>query len=216
MEDSDLLFDSQFEQKLRNATGLDEATAAALAQSFEPIGQRFRKIIETTPTSFSIGPKITPKVWLNWLRNDLKPLLAKLIASLREPAKLSAKPDTLPGELTDAELQELVRLLEKLDRYTVELGDCIEDRIADKSTINAELRFELVSELADECAKAGIAVARDHHIGKNDISITPTIIRLACKKICGDLISVDPHLRDWIALGAKKSAKAQKFCQSKD
>lgn len=205
---SDQLFDAQFEQDLSKDTGLDDATVAAVARSFEPIGQRFRNIIETTPTNFSIGPNITPKVRLDWLRNDLQPSLTQLITTLREPAKLSARPDTLPSELTDAELLELVRLLEKLDRYADELGDCFEDRIADKSTINAEIRFELVSELADACTRAGITVARDHHTGKNDVSLAPAIIRRACKVICGDLISVDPHLRDYLALRAKKSAKA--------
>lgn len=208
LKNSDQLFDAQFEEKICKATGLDDATVAALARSFEPIGQHFRHIIETTPTNFSIGPKITPKARLNWLRSDLRPSLAELISTVREPARLSAKPDRLSSELTDAELLELERLLEKLDRYADELGDCFEDRIADKSTINAEIRFELVSELADACRKAGITVARDHHTGKNDVSLAPTIIRLACKVICGDLISVDPHLRDYLALRAKKAAKA--------
>ncbi|MXP09638.1 hypothetical protein [Pseudoblastomonas halimionae] len=208
MKNSDQLFDAQFEQDLSKATGLDDATVADLTRSFEPIGQRFLRIIETTPTNFSIGPSITPKVRLDWLRNDLQPSLTELVATLREPAKLSGKPDTLPSELTEAELAELARLLEKLDRYADELGDCLEDRIADKSTINAEIRFELVSELAVACDEAGITVARDHHTGKNDVSLAPIIIRKACKVICGDLISVDPHLRDYIKLRAKKSAKA--------
>lgn len=208
MQDSDRLFDAQFEEEIVKVSGLDEAEVAALARSFEPIGQHFRHIVENTPTNFLIGPKVTPKVRLNWLRKELQPALAELNSTIREPSKLSAKPDTLSSELTDVELRDLTRLLEKLDRYAEELGDCFEERIADKSTINAEIRFELVSELADICRNAGIPVARDHHTGKNDVSLAPAIIKRACKVICGDLISVDSHLRDYLALRAEKSAKA--------
>jgi len=200
LKNSDQLFDAQFEEKMCKATGLDDATVAAIAFAFEPIGQHFRKIIETTPTNFPVGPKMTPKVRLDWLRNDLQPSLDELITTLREPAKLSAKPDSLPSELTEAESLELARLLEKLGRYVDELGDCFQDRIADKSTVNAELRFDLVCRLAEACRNAGVEVSRDLADNKEYQTTTSIILKAACAKICGDSFPLGHHLRDYRTL----------------
>lgn len=209
MEDSDLLFDRPFEQDIRKATGLDEATVAVLAKRFEPIGLHFRTIIEATPTDFRNGPQdITPMARLKWVRNSFQRSLADLHIALSQPARLSAKPDTLPSELTETEWTELTRLLNKLSRYSDELGDCFEGRMEDNSTVNAELRFDLTCKLADACDKAGITVSRDHHSAKEDRGTAAIIIKATCKIICGATFSLDHHLRDYLALGrAKKPAE---------
>lgn len=205
LRNSDQLFDVQFESELCKVTGLDAATVATLARSFEPIGQHFRDIIEATPTDFENGPQDIPrKVRLKWLRTNLQRPLGELNLAISEPAKLSAKPDILPSGLTDSEWTELTRLLDKLSQYSDELCDCFEGRIADESTVNAELRFDLVCKLADACGKADVTVSRDHHCAMEDISAGPIVIRAACKVICGKPFSLDHHLRDYLTFTRAK------------
>jgi acetylornithine deacetylase/succinyl-diaminopimelate desuccinylase-like protein len=115
-------------------------------------------------------------------------------------------PERDSTELSEIDWTDLRAGLEKLRAYVRSLQDDIEGRIADGSTINAELRFDLVSQLAAACRDTGLPIARPYVIGKTDKSTASQIIGAACKTITGTQFSIDHHLRDVIKLAlAKKS-----------
>lgn len=199
------MFDAQFENELLKKTGLEPQTIANLARAFEPIGKRFRKVFETTPTKFEVGPSdVTPRTQLDWLEANVREPLSKLSGALEAPEKFSSQPDVLASELTRAEWSELARLLDKLNLYSNELSDCVEDRSANQSNANLELRLELVFELAEASRSAGVPVSRDHHSGGEDRSIATIIMRAACEKICGKSFTLDQHLREYLKLRRAK------------
>ncbi|WP_299192463.1 hypothetical protein [uncultured Erythrobacter sp.] len=202
------MFDAQFENELRKKTGLEPQTTAKLARAFEPIGKRFHKVLETTPTKFEVGPRyITPKKHLEWLEDNAREPLSKLVGALAKREKFSSRPDILASELTEADWTELTRVLGKLDLYSNELSDCIEGRKADKSTVNAELRFELICELADACELAGVEVSRDHHSSGEDTATSAIILKAASARICGKPFTLDHHLRDYLKLRPAKKLR---------
>lgn len=203
---SDSLFDDNFQAIARERGRLREPDAALLVGRFEAIGQHFRNIILATPTAFRLGaPDVHPKQWIEWVRDEVQSPVDRLLNALGDRAKLSALPDALPDQLTDHEVDELGRLLTKLRDYADNLAGCLQSRRSDRSTVNAELRAELVWRLAEACESVGVVVARNHYAGTGDAGVSTALIEQACHVICGEKFSVDHHLRDYLKLRLAKN-----------
>jgi hypothetical protein len=203
---SDSLFDEEFETMVRERWRLRGPDASFLVERFEAIGQQFRKMILSTPTAFRLGPPdIHPTQWIEWISDEVRSPVDRLLNALGDRTKLSALPDVLPHQLTDHEVDELGRLLRKLRDYAENLDGCLQSRRRDRSTVNAELRAELVWRLAEACEGAGIAVARNHYAGTGDAGVATALIEQACIVICGEKFSVDHHLRDYLKLRLAKN-----------
>lgn len=203
---SDRLFDDKFGAMVRKVARLHAPEAATLVERFEAIGQQFRTMILSTPTAFRLGPPdIHPTHWIEWICDEVRSPVDRLLNALSDRAKLSALPDVLPHQLTDYEVDELGRLLRKLRDYAENLDGCLQSRRRDKSTVNAELRAELVWRLAEACEGAGISVARNHYAGTGDAGVSTALIEQACIVICGEKFSADHHLRDYLKLRLAKN-----------
>jgi len=144
-----------------------------------------------------------------WLSGELEQPISRLLESFDQADMLASWPDHIPAELNHDEWLQLHRLLVKLRSFATELRDTLEARAADSSTINAELRFDLVSQLADACRDAGIPIVRSYHSGKGNLSPVAEIIQLACSTICGSAFPIDHQLRDYLKLAQAKKRSSR-------
>jgi hypothetical protein len=123
-----------------------------------------------------------------------------LLDSIDQRDMLAPWPDAVSSELSDDDLSRLRSLLVRLRQFSEDLCDSLQARTADSSTINAELRFEIVSGLAEACREAGLPLSRHSYPEAGYKSPAPRIIELACKTICGTTFPIDQHLRDYLKL----------------
>jgi hypothetical protein len=201
LSDSVKVFDETAIQQIGEMSHLPAENLAPLATRFEAIGKDFRAIILTVPTDMKLGPDDMPSAARQkWLRDDVQRPLDQLLASIDRRDMLATWPDRISSELSDRDWSQLRSLLGKLRQFSDDLSGGLQSRSADRSSINAELHFDLVSKLADTCREAGLPLSR-HHLGKLGYKLSgPRVIELACKTICGATFSIDQHLRDYLKL----------------
>lgn len=200
-EPASKIFESASLALIEQHSKLTGAELEQLAERFERIGQNFRRILFAVPNNLKLGPDDRGSVKRQERLGDaiLNPT-AQLLEALDEPALLACWPDVIPAMLSDKETSEIKYLLGRLRNYALELVESLADRSADKSTINAELRFDLVSQLADACRKVGMPVNRDYHSGIGNMTTAAQTIAAACKIISGTTFSIDHHLKDYLKL----------------
>lgn len=200
------LFNADAVEEIRRISRLSEAELVILIGAFEDIGQHFRQIILATPTSFALGPEdVSGNERCKWLEDNALRHVESLLDAMGKQEMFAPYPLQGSNELSEDEWAALRTGLARLHAYVRSLQDDIEGRIGDRSTINAELRFDLVSRLAAACHNAGIPIARNYVVGKGDKSVASKIIGRACELITGTGFSIDHHLRDVVKL-----AKAEK------
>lgn len=208
-EQDSKLFDAKTIGQIASISGLGQSELTALTSQFEAIGQHFRKIILGVPTNMTLGPSDKPSVARQkWLCDEVQRPIAQLLDSIDQPTMLASWPDQISTELTDSERAQLRELLMRLQSFAEDLCESLQTRTADSSTINAELRFDLVSQLADGCREAGIPIARKYIAGKGNMAPVAQVIRLACKTICGAPFPIDHQLRDYLRLHQAKNHKS--------
>jgi hypothetical protein len=195
------VFDSEAIEEIGKISRLSASQLAALATRLETIGKDFRAVILSVPTNMRLGPQDKPSsVRQKWLREELQPPLDRVLNAIEQRSMLSSLPDCIPSEPSDDEWSQLRNLLGRLRQFSEDLGDSLEARTADSSTINAELRFDLVSKLAEACKEAGLPASRHRYPESGYVSPTPRIIEVACRAICGATFPIDPYLRDYLKL----------------
>jgi hypothetical protein len=195
------IFDETTIEEIGEISLLPAESLALLATRLEAIGKHFRTIVLTVPTDTKLGPDDMPSATRQkWLRDQVQQPLDQLLASIERREMLATWPDPISSELSDRDWSQLRSLLGKLRQFSDDLSEGLQSRTADRSSINAELHFDLVSKLADTCREAGLPLSR-HHLGKLGYKLSgPRVIELACKTICGATFSIDQHLRDYLKL----------------
>lgn len=185
--------------------GLSDAAAHDLTARFMEIGEHFRRVVLRVPSTMRLGPSNLPARRREKLlhRAVIAPADA-LLHSLEAKGLLEAWPDTIGSELAAPEMAELRRLLHKLRTYANDLSECVADRSADGSTLNAELSYDLVSQLADACDAVGISVTRGYVGGHGNTSLAADAIMVACRAITGGTFPIDDELRQYIKLKQAK------------
>lgn len=195
------VFDEEAIAEIGKISRLPDSQVASLATRLEEIGVHFREIILTVPTNMRLGPQDRPSsVRQDWLREKVQRPVDHLLGSIEQRDMLEPWPERLASELSDDDWSHLRTLLSRLQQFCEELSDSLQARTADSSTLNAELRFEIVSELANACREAGLQLSRHHYPETGYKSPAAQIIQLACKAICGATFPVDQHLRDYLKL----------------
>jgi hypothetical protein len=199
------VFDEEALGEIGKISGLPAHQLASLATRLETIGKRFRNIIMAIPTNMGLGPQDRPSSARQaWLLKELQRPLDQLFDAIDQAEMLSPLPERISSELSDEEWSQLRRLLEKVRQFSGDLCDSLQARTADSSTINAELRFEIVSELANACREVGLPLSRHRYRESGYKLPAPRIIEQACKTICGTAFPIDPHLRDYLKLHQAK------------
>jgi hypothetical protein len=203
------MFDAKTIGEIASISGLGQSELTALKSRFETIGQHFRKVILGVPTNMTLGPSDKASAARQkWLREEVQRPIAQLLDSIDQPTMLASWPDQISTQLTDSERLQLRGLLVRLQSFAEDLCESLQTRTVDSSTINAELRFDLVSRLADACREAGIPIARKYFAGKGNMAPVAQIIQLACKTICGAPFPIDHQLRDYLKLHQAKKHKS--------
>lgn len=188
-------------------SGLGAAEVTDLIEAFEVIGARFREVILATPSNLKLGPENnSPRARADWLSENVQAPVSMLLDALERRDMLAAYPGHGDAELSGGQWSDLRVLLARLQAYAESLQSDMAARIADRTTIDAELRCDLVFQLAGACADAGIPVARNYFVGKYDRSAASQIVDLASAKIAGAGFATDHHLRDFIKLRAATKA----------
>lgn len=201
------LLDESDHALIASISGLGEAELADLIETFEAIGARFRKVLLATPSRLKIGPKnITPRDRLEWLTENVEVPAKTLLEALNRSDMLASYPGHGGADMDCGQWADLRTLLTSLSDYAETLTSDMKARLADGATVDAELRCDLVFQLAEACVNAGISVSRYYRVGKNDISKASEIIDLVGAKIAGASFATDHHLRDFIKLRAATKA----------
>lgn len=197
------LFDAAERASIASISALGEAELIGLIEAFEAIGVRFREVILVTPSNLTLGPpNVTPRDRAAWLSVNIEEPTRTLLEALDRSDMLASYPGYGDAELGGEQWSDLRMLLTALQTYAQSLRGDMTARIADGATIDAELRCDLVFQLADACVNAGIPVARNYRVGKYDMSTASEIIDIASAKIAGAGFATDHHLRDFIRLRA--------------
>jgi hypothetical protein len=200
-----VMFDEKTITEIRKISRLPGSQVDSLAERLEAIGVHFREIVLTVPTKMRLGPQDrASSARQEWLRERVQRPIDHLLASIEQSEMLAPWPDSFASELSDEDWTHLRTLLSQLKKFSEELCDSLKARSADSSTLNAELRFEIVSQLADACRDAGLQLSRHRYREMGYKSPAAQIIQLACKEICGATFPVDQHLRDYLKLHQEK------------
>lgn len=201
MNSSIHVFDEAITEKIAEISGLPSEKFAQLQTRLEAIGKHFRTVILTVPTDLSLGPEdSSSSVRQQWLRTRLQRPIDQLLASIEETHMLASWPEAIASALSDEDWSKLRSLLGQLRQFSEELSQNLQSRTSDSSTMNAELRFDLVSKLADACREAGLPLSRHRYDECGYTLPGARVVQLASQTICGEPISIDQHLRDYLKL----------------